>query len=31
MELWGFKRIMGRTWSVLYLSAEPLTGSQGAP
>lgn len=27
MELWGFKRIMGRTWSVLYLSAEPLTAA----
>jgi DNA-binding transcriptional regulator GbsR (MarR family) len=27
MELWGFKRIMGRTWAVLYLSPEPLTAA----
>lgn len=27
MELWGFKRVMGRTWSVLYLSPEPLTAA----
>ncbi len=25
MELWGFKRNMGRIWTVLYLSDEPLT------
>jgi DNA-binding transcriptional regulator GbsR (MarR family) len=25
MEFWGFKRNMGRVWSVLYLSAEPLS------
>lgn len=27
MELWGFKRIMGRTWAMLYLSDEPLTAA----
>jgi DNA-binding transcriptional regulator GbsR (MarR family) len=25
MEFWGFKRNMGRIWSVLYLSPDPLT------
>ena len=25
MELWGFKRNMGRVWSVLYLSDQPLS------
>lgn len=25
MELWGFKRNMGRVWTVLYLSDEPLS------
>ena len=25
MEFWGFKRNMGRVWTVLYLSDEPLT------
>jgi len=25
MELWGFKRNMGRVWTVMYLSDEPLT------
>ncbi|MDB4944159.1 MAG: transcriptional regulator, family [Labilithrix sp.] len=25
IEFWGFKRNMGRVWSVLYLSPEPLT------
>jgi DNA-binding transcriptional regulator GbsR (MarR family) len=25
MEFWGFKRNMGRVWTILYLSAEPLT------
>lgn len=25
MEFWGFKRNMGRIWSVLYLSPEPLS------
>lgn len=27
MELWGFKRNMGRVWTVLYLADEPLTAS----
>ena len=27
MELWGFKRSMGRVWTVLYLADEPLTAS----
>jgi DNA-binding transcriptional regulator GbsR (MarR family) len=25
MEFWGFKRNMGRVWTVLYLSTEPLS------
>jgi len=25
MEFWGFKRNMGRVWSILYLSDEPLS------
>ena len=25
IEFWGFKRNMGRIWSVLYLSPEPLS------
>ena len=28
MELWGFKRNMGRAWTVLYLAGEPLTAKQ---
>jgi DNA-binding transcriptional regulator GbsR (MarR family) len=28
MELWGFKRNMGRVWAVLYLANEPLTAKQ---
>jgi DNA-binding transcriptional regulator GbsR (MarR family) len=28
MELWGFKRNMGRVWTVLYLAGEPLTARQ---
>jgi len=28
MEFWGFKRVMGRLWSVLYLSGEPLTAAE---
>jgi DNA-binding transcriptional regulator GbsR (MarR family) len=28
MELWGFKRNMGRVWTVLYLAGEPLTAAQ---
>ncbi len=27
MEFWGFKRNMGRVWSVLYLSPSPLTAA----
>ena len=27
MELWGFKRNMGRVWTVLYLAGEPVTAS----
>lgn len=25
VEFWGFKRVMGRLWTTLYLSPEPLT------
>jgi DNA-binding transcriptional regulator GbsR (MarR family) len=28
MELWGFKRNMGRVWTVLYLAGNPLTAKQ---
>lgn len=28
MELWGFKRNMGRVWTVLYLASEPLSAKQ---
>ena len=28
MELWGFKRNMGRVWTVLYLAGEPITAKQ---
>jgi DNA-binding transcriptional regulator GbsR (MarR family) len=28
MELWGFKRNMGRVWTVLYLAGDPLTAKQ---
>ena len=28
MELWGFKRNMGRVWTVLYLAGQPLTARQ---
>ncbi len=28
VELWGFKRQMGRVWTVLYLSERPLTASE---
>src|SRR5262245_10068641 len=28
MELWGFKRNMGRVWTVLYLAGEPLGAKQ---
>lgn len=27
MELWGFKRIMGRTWALLYLAETPLSAA----
>lgn len=28
MELWGFKRNMGRVWTVLYLAGRPLSAKQ---
>jgi DNA-binding transcriptional regulator GbsR (MarR family) len=28
VELWGFKRQMGRVWTVLYLSERPLTAAE---
>ena len=28
MELWGFKRNMGRVWTLLYLAGEPVTAKQ---
>src|ERR1700704_5664289 len=28
MEFWGFKRVMGRLWSVLYLTGEPLGAAE---
>jgi DNA-binding transcriptional regulator GbsR (MarR family) len=28
MEFWGFKRIMGRIWSLLYLRDEPLSAAE---
>lgn len=28
MEFWGFRRHMGRLWTVLYLSPEPLTTTE---
>jgi DNA-binding transcriptional regulator GbsR (MarR family) len=28
MEFWGFKRNMGRLWTVLYLAAEPMTAKE---
>lgn len=28
MQFWGFKRNMGRMWTVLYLSPEPLSAAQ---
>jgi DNA-binding transcriptional regulator GbsR (MarR family) len=28
MEFWGFKRIMGRIWALLYLRGEPLTAAE---
>jgi len=28
MEFWGFRRHMGRLWTILYLSPEPLTTAE---
>ena len=28
MEFWGFKAVMGRLWTVLYLSPEPLSAAE---
>jgi len=28
MEFWGFRRHMGRLWTILYLSPEPMTTTQ---
>jgi len=28
MELWGFKRIMGRMWALLYLADQPLSAAE---
>ena len=28
MEFWGFKRVMGRVWSTLYLNDEPLSATE---
>ena len=28
MEFWGFKRVMGRVWTTLYLEGEPLAAPQ---
>ncbi|HNS96565.1 MAG TPA: hypothetical protein PKL73_06410 [Polyangiaceae bacterium] len=28
MEFWGFKRVHGRVWTILFLSAEPLSTSE---
>ncbi len=28
MEFWGFKRVMGRLWTLLYLRDEPLTAAE---
>src|SRR5438874_4785908 len=28
MEFWGFKRVMGRVWSLLYLRGEPLSAAE---
>lgn len=28
MEFWGFKRPMGRVWTVLYLSEQPMTAAE---
>ena len=28
MEFWGFKRVLGRIWAVLYLSERPMTAAE---
>ena len=28
MEFWGFKRVMGRVWAILFLRAEPLSAAE---
>lgn len=28
MQFWGFKRVMGKLWTALYLSAEPITAAE---
>ena len=28
MEFWGFKRVMGRIWTLLYLRGEPLSAAE---
>lgn len=28
MDFWGFKRVHGRIWTILYLSTEPLSNAQ---
>lgn len=28
VELWGFKRILGKAWTLLYLSPRPMTASE---
>jgi len=28
MEFWGFKRVMGRIWTMLYLRGEPLSAAE---
>ena len=28
IEFWGFKRVMGRLWTILYLQDEPLTAAE---
>ena len=28
IEFWGFKRVMGRLWAILYLQDEPLTAAE---
>src|SRR5256712_13521798 len=28
MEFWGFKRVMGRVWTILFLRGEPLSAAE---